>query len=175
MVVLHALSEFLIMKPPPEDLSLDVDVRIRGRKEIRYHFDPSSAYAARSSRVSDALQQQLNLFVITFSLFYYSLFVCSCLLTLIWKWRLEGTERVYSRYKHGVIWFPGYFCKILPNLPNTWEFYCDLISFITVFVFDLFSSMVSPGCDALQPATRGWRGEVMQTLWARRYYWRIQW
>lgn len=56
MVVLHALSEYLIMKPPPKDLSLDVDVRIRGRKEIRYHFDPSSAYAARSSRVSDALQ-----------------------------------------------------------------------------------------------------------------------
>lgn len=52
MVVLHALSEYLIKKPPPEDLSLNVDVRLRGRKEIRYHFDPSSAYAARSSRVS---------------------------------------------------------------------------------------------------------------------------
>lgn len=69
MVVLHALSEYLIKKPPPKDLSLDVDVRIRGRKEIRYHFDPSSAYAARSSRVSDAQQQQLHLFVITFSPF----------------------------------------------------------------------------------------------------------
>lgn len=54
MVVLHALSEYLIKKPPPEDLSLDVDVRIRGRKEIRYHFDPSTAYAARSSRVRHA-------------------------------------------------------------------------------------------------------------------------
>lgn len=53
MVVLHALSEYLIKKPPPEDLSLDVDVRIRGRKELRYHFDPSTAYAARSSRVSE--------------------------------------------------------------------------------------------------------------------------
>lgn len=52
MVVLHALSEYLIKKPPPEDLSLNVDVRIRGRKEIRYHFDPLTAYAARSSRVS---------------------------------------------------------------------------------------------------------------------------
>lgn len=51
MVVLHALSEYLISKPPPEDLSLDVDLRIRGRKEIRFHFDPSTAYAARSSRV----------------------------------------------------------------------------------------------------------------------------
>lgn len=145
------------MKPPPEDLSLDVDVRIRGRKEIRYHFDPTSAYAARSSRVSDTLQQKLNLFVMTFSLFFsYSLFVCSCLLTLIWKWRLEGTERVYSRYIHGVIWFPGYFCKIPPNFSiNTSEFYCDLMRFITVFVLNCFSSVVSPGCDALQPATNG--------------------
>lgn len=52
MVVLHALSEYLIKKPPPKDLSLDVDVRIRGRRDVRYHFDPRTAYAARSSRVS---------------------------------------------------------------------------------------------------------------------------
>ncbi|XP_070847577.1 venom factor-like [Chaetodon trifascialis] len=51
MVVLQALSEYLINKPPPDDLSLDVDVRITGRKEIRYHFDPDTAYAARSSRL----------------------------------------------------------------------------------------------------------------------------
>ncbi len=51
MVVLQALSEYLINKPPPDDLSLDVDVRIAGRKEIRYHFNPKTAYAARSSRV----------------------------------------------------------------------------------------------------------------------------
>lgn len=51
MVVLHALSEYLIRKPPANDLSLDVDVRITGRREIRYHFNPRTAYAARSSRV----------------------------------------------------------------------------------------------------------------------------
>lgn len=73
MVVLHALSEYLIRKPPPEDLSLDVDVRIRGRKEIRYHFNPSTAYAARSSRVSDALQQQLRPVIITTAFFFYYL------------------------------------------------------------------------------------------------------
>eukprot|EP00066_Takifugu_rubripes_P030496 XP_011619762.1 PREDICTED: ophiophagus venom factor-like [Takifugu rubripes] len=60
MVVLHALSEYLIMKPPPEDLSLDVDVRIQGRKEIRYHFDPSSAYAARSSRLPANLDLEVE-------------------------------------------------------------------------------------------------------------------
>uniref|UniRef100_A0A8C9XMR8 Complement component c3b, tandem duplicate 2 n=1 Tax=Sander lucioperca TaxID=283035 RepID=A0A8C9XMR8_SANLU len=50
MVVLQALSEYLINKPP-DDASLDVDVRITGRKEIRYHFNPVNAYAARSSRL----------------------------------------------------------------------------------------------------------------------------
>lgn len=53
MVVLQALSEYLINKPPPEDLSLDVDVRITGRKEIPYNFNPKTAYVARSSRVRD--------------------------------------------------------------------------------------------------------------------------
>ncbi|KAM3623350.1 uncharacterized protein V6R79_010054 [Siganus canaliculatus] len=51
MVVLHALSEYLIKKPSPDDLSLNVDVRMSGRKEIRYHFNPETAYAARSSRL----------------------------------------------------------------------------------------------------------------------------
>ncbi|XP_029015801.1 complement C3-like [Betta splendens] len=51
MVVLHALSEYLIRRPPPGDLSLDVDVRLTGRKEIRYAFNPTSAYAVRSSRL----------------------------------------------------------------------------------------------------------------------------
>lgn len=51
MVVLQALSEYLIKKPPPDDISLDVDVRITGRREIRYHFNPETAYAARSSRL----------------------------------------------------------------------------------------------------------------------------
>lgn len=51
MVVLHALSEYMIIKPP-DDLSLNVDIRMAGRKETRYHFNPDTAYAARSSRVS---------------------------------------------------------------------------------------------------------------------------
>ncbi|XP_067441549.1 complement C3-like [Thunnus thynnus] len=51
MVVLQALSEYLINKPPPDDLSLDVDVKITGRKEILYHFNPMTAYAARSTRL----------------------------------------------------------------------------------------------------------------------------
>ncbi|XP_041641340.1 complement C3-like isoform X2 [Cheilinus undulatus] len=51
MVVLQALSEYLIHLPPPADLSLNVDVRITGRREIRYHFNPTTAYAARSSRL----------------------------------------------------------------------------------------------------------------------------
>lgn len=97
MVVLHALSEYLIKKPPPEDLRLDVDVRIRGRKEIRYHFDPSTAYAARSSRVSGRAggAQSPSVCRHEGSLFTYLLYVYSCLLILIWKWRLEGTVRVY--------------------------------------------------------------------------------
>ncbi|XP_070772937.1 complement C3-like [Enoplosus armatus] len=50
MVVLQALSEYLINKPPV-DLSLDVDVRLTGRKNIPYNFNPQSAYAVRSSRL----------------------------------------------------------------------------------------------------------------------------
>uniref|UniRef100_A0A672GKE5 Complement component c3b, tandem duplicate 2 n=1 Tax=Salarias fasciatus TaxID=181472 RepID=A0A672GKE5_SALFA len=42
MVVLQALSEYLIQQPPPQDLRLDVDVRIPGRSEIRYHFNPDT-------------------------------------------------------------------------------------------------------------------------------------
>jgi len=51
MVVLQALSEYMINKPPTNDLNLDVDVKLTGRKEIRYRFNPRTAYAARSSRV----------------------------------------------------------------------------------------------------------------------------
>lgn len=51
MVVLHALSEYMINKPPPDDLSLNVDIRMAGRKENRYYFNPDTAYVARSSRV----------------------------------------------------------------------------------------------------------------------------
>ncbi|XP_033985885.1 cobra venom factor-like [Trematomus bernacchii] len=60
MVVLQALSEYLIHKPPPADLSLDVDVRLRGRKEIRYHFNPENSYAARSSRLPAGLDLEVE-------------------------------------------------------------------------------------------------------------------
>ncbi len=60
MVVLQALSEYLINKPPPDDLILDVDVGIAGRKEIRYHFNPETAYTARSSRVRQTWQIVAN-------------------------------------------------------------------------------------------------------------------
>lgn len=58
MVVLQALSEYLIHKPPPSHVSLDVDLRITGRTDIRYHFNPKTAYAARSSRVRDPNQTE---------------------------------------------------------------------------------------------------------------------
>ncbi|XP_051801045.1 complement C3-like [Acanthochromis polyacanthus] len=60
MVVLQALSEYLIHKPPPDDLSLDVDVRVTGRKEIRYHFNPKTAYAARTSRLPANLDLEIE-------------------------------------------------------------------------------------------------------------------
>uniref|UniRef100_A0A3P8SEG5 Complement component c3b, tandem duplicate 2 n=1 Tax=Amphiprion percula TaxID=161767 RepID=A0A3P8SEG5_AMPPE len=60
MVVLQALSEYLIHKPPPDDHSLDVDVRITGRKEIRYHFNPKTAYAARTSRLPANLDLEVE-------------------------------------------------------------------------------------------------------------------
>ncbi|XP_053711085.1 complement C3-like isoform X2 [Synchiropus splendidus] len=50
MVVLHALSEYLIHQPS-EDSTLNVDLRMPGRKDVRYHFNPKTAYAARSSRL----------------------------------------------------------------------------------------------------------------------------
>uniref|UniRef100_A0A8K9UH89 NTR domain-containing protein n=1 Tax=Oncorhynchus mykiss TaxID=8022 RepID=A0A8K9UH89_ONCMY len=49
MVVLQGLSGYL-MKKPPNDLSLQVDLSIQGRSDQRYHFDPRTSYVARSSR-----------------------------------------------------------------------------------------------------------------------------
>ncbi|XP_061770767.1 complement C3-like [Nerophis ophidion] len=51
MVVLQALSEYLINTPSANEVALDVDVRITGRRDIRYHFNPRTAYAAQSSRL----------------------------------------------------------------------------------------------------------------------------
>ncbi|KAK5898792.1 hypothetical protein CesoFtcFv8_008337 [Champsocephalus esox] len=60
MVVLQALSEYLIHKPPPADVTLDVDVRLRGRREIRYHFNPENSYAARSSRLPAGMDLEVE-------------------------------------------------------------------------------------------------------------------
>lgn len=51
MVVLQALSEYLMKSRVAGDLSLDVDVKIAGRRDVRYHFNARTAYAAHSSRV----------------------------------------------------------------------------------------------------------------------------
>ncbi|XP_029283155.1 LOW QUALITY PROTEIN: venom factor-like [Cottoperca gobio] len=60
MVVLQALSEYLINKPPPDRFSLDVDVRLTGRSEIRYHFNPETAYATRSSNLPPDLDLEVQ-------------------------------------------------------------------------------------------------------------------
>ncbi|XP_060767191.1 complement C3-like [Neoarius graeffei] len=51
MVVLQALSEYLVKKPPPSDMSLRVDLSVPGRSDIRWAFTPQLAHVARSSRV----------------------------------------------------------------------------------------------------------------------------
>lgn len=104
MVVLHALSEYLVKKPPAEDLSLDVDVRIRGRKEIRYFFDPSSAYAARSSRVSERArtsERGLHLLVIARApclLVYFIMFIAAC-----WSGSGSGGSGERTGYTRGTL------------------------------------------------------------------------
>ncbi|KAM7010114.1 complement C3-like [Tautogolabrus adspersus] len=60
MVVLQALSEYLIHKPPPGDLNLDVDIRMTGCKKIRYHFDPVTSYAARSFKLPAELDLKVE-------------------------------------------------------------------------------------------------------------------
>ncbi|XP_074550629.1 venom factor-like [Halichoeres trimaculatus] len=60
MVVLQALSEYLIHRPPANDLALNVDIRLAGRKEIRYHFDPATAYVARTSRLPPNLDLEVE-------------------------------------------------------------------------------------------------------------------
>ncbi|XP_054896874.1 ophiophagus venom factor-like [Poeciliopsis prolifica] len=60
MVVLQALSEYMISQPPPADLSLNVDIRMTGRKEIRYYFNPDTAYAARSSKLPAGVDMEVE-------------------------------------------------------------------------------------------------------------------
>ncbi|KAK3509967.1 hypothetical protein QTP70_023783, partial [Hemibagrus guttatus] len=51
MVVLQALSEYLVKKPPPSDMNLQVDLSVPGRSDIRWAFTQRLAHVARSSRV----------------------------------------------------------------------------------------------------------------------------
>uniref|UniRef100_A0A8C2FS32 Complement component c3b, tandem duplicate 2 n=1 Tax=Cyprinus carpio TaxID=7962 RepID=A0A8C2FS32_CYPCA len=51
MVVLQALSEYLVKRPPPQDLNLLVQLSVPGRSDVRWTFNPKMAYMARSSRV----------------------------------------------------------------------------------------------------------------------------
>ncbi|XP_037103939.1 complement C3-like isoform X2 [Syngnathus acus] len=51
MVVLQALSEYLMKSRVTRDLTLNVDVKMTGRRDVRYHFDARTAYAAHSSRL----------------------------------------------------------------------------------------------------------------------------
>lgn len=68
MVVLQALSEYLINNPPAPDLSLLVDLRVPGRSDLRYHFEPKTSYVARSSKVRETklkVNSLKNAFVVT--------------------------------------------------------------------------------------------------------------
>ncbi|XP_028301630.1 A.superbus venom factor 2-like [Gouania willdenowi] len=60
MVVFQALSEYIIKKPQPKDLGLKVDVRLTGRKEIRYVFNSTTNYAARTSRLPADLDLEVE-------------------------------------------------------------------------------------------------------------------
>ncbi|KAL0159934.1 hypothetical protein M9458_043659, partial [Cirrhinus mrigala] len=50
MVVLQALSEYLVKRPPPDDLNLLVQLSVPGRSDVRWTFNPKATYVARSSR-----------------------------------------------------------------------------------------------------------------------------
>ncbi|KAL0159931.1 hypothetical protein M9458_043656, partial [Cirrhinus mrigala] len=51
MVVLQALSEYLVKRPPPNDLNLLVQLSVPGRSDTPWNFNPKVAYVARSSQV----------------------------------------------------------------------------------------------------------------------------
>uniref|UniRef100_W5L2G3 Complement component c3b, tandem duplicate 1 n=1 Tax=Astyanax mexicanus TaxID=7994 RepID=W5L2G3_ASTMX len=60
LVVLQALSEFLVKRPPEKQLSLQVELRVPGRSEMRWAFTPSLAHVARSSRLQVPLDQDFT-------------------------------------------------------------------------------------------------------------------
>lgn len=51
MVVLQSLSNYLVQKPPPQDLNLNVALSIHGRRDTTWSFTPKTAYLARSTKV----------------------------------------------------------------------------------------------------------------------------
>uniref|UniRef100_A0A3B4CQV3 Complement component c3b, tandem duplicate 2 n=1 Tax=Pygocentrus nattereri TaxID=42514 RepID=A0A3B4CQV3_PYGNA len=51
MIVLQALSEYLVKRPPESKLNLHVELRVPGRSDTRWAFTPTLAHVARSSRV----------------------------------------------------------------------------------------------------------------------------
>lgn len=51
MVVLQALSEYLLKRPSLSDLNLLVELSVPGRSDVRWNFIPKVAYTARSSKV----------------------------------------------------------------------------------------------------------------------------
>ncbi|KAJ0033654.1 hypothetical protein NQD34_000761 [Periophthalmus magnuspinnatus] len=59
VVVLQALSEYLIKKPPPQNLDLNVEVRM-GARTIPYNFNPDTSYAARSTRLLDNVDLEVQ-------------------------------------------------------------------------------------------------------------------
>ncbi|XP_064179706.1 complement C3-like isoform X1 [Anguilla rostrata] len=52
MVVLQALAEYLIHKPPPQDLNLRVALSQPGRSDTVWTFQPKTAYVARSAKAT---------------------------------------------------------------------------------------------------------------------------
>lgn len=59
VVVLQALSEFLVRQPPPKNLDLNVEVRM-GARTIPYNFNPDTSYAARTARLLDNVDLEVR-------------------------------------------------------------------------------------------------------------------
>lgn len=71
MVVLQALSEYLVRNPSPSDMNLRVHLSVPGRSDIRWAFTKHLAHVARSSRVS---YTQFELFLILILVLFSAIF-----------------------------------------------------------------------------------------------------
>ncbi|KAG7249834.1 hypothetical protein CRUP_002296, partial [Coryphaenoides rupestris] len=58
LVVLQALTEYLALKPPGKDVSLQVQLKLPGRIDLTYHFDARSAYVPRSTKGTRTQRRQ---------------------------------------------------------------------------------------------------------------------